>query len=238
MSENRINRTIQDLESRIRGTNSSEHKIILISDSKGCYLRNQSFNIKGCPHITWLCKRGATLKDTYNWLKATVQRDERKFSNAQVYLWMGTCDLTTKSSNRCIELVNKYSRDIDYILTKYIEIRELLERANSIVTFIDVPLYSIRHWNRAKGHPHPEAFVPDDELLRQQIQELNNNLQRLNQEKGLFYPNLNIDLTISRSKNHRTEYHTNWKLFLDGIHPKPIVAKVWLLKLIHNSNKK
>ena len=62
------------------------------------------------------------------------------------------------------------------------------------------PFYSIRHWNAATGHPHLEIFSQDGDPLEKQILDLNSELQQLNTEKGLYYPKLNIDLRLSRSK--------------------------------------
>lgn len=209
---------------------------IIISDSKGRYLNRSSDLIPEClfRNIEWWCKSGANIRDTFAWLKQNFDRKTSSFTNITVYLWLGTCDLTQKSGNGKIELCASDNSKVELIRENYKEIKQFLISRGCTVLILETPLYSIKKWNEHKGYTGENNTTDEDKLLHQQIEELNKQIEAINSETDTLTLKLNIDLQQSRTTRRHTEYYTNWKLLPDGIHPGPLVSRVWLLKIIYS----
>jgi hypothetical protein len=176
---------------------------------------------------------GVKVKEVCEWLKIRFGRSGTKYWGASVYLWLGTCDLTAKGQEGLIELRQRDNSSVEYIIAKYREILQFLQSRQCEVTIIETPYYSIKHWNCSRGHQYSESFDEDDKILRGQIDLLNKRIAEINIENTVLSPKLNIHLNRSRTNKGKTQYYTNWGLFIDGIHPKPILAKTWLCKLTY-----
>ena len=50
----------------------------------------------------------------------------------------------------------------------------------SRVTILETPTYSIKKWNKQKGHKDPSLFEEQDEKLAEQIHNLNSSLSERN----------------------------------------------------------
>ena len=102
------------------------------------------------------------------------------------------------------------------------------------LVFIHIPVYSITHYNRYKNHNNPDIFSEQDFLLRQQIDIVNRYIDDTNRILHTFSPHLSHDLEKSKRNSvfsYRTKYSFNYNLYIDGIHPKPSLAKLWLARL-------
>ena len=100
-----------------------------------------------------------------------------------------------------------------------------------------MPIYSISKYNEHNGHPEPEKFYDQDNQLLNLIIELNKRSQDINSELGSLNININRDLY---SNTKRRDYFTaipetriayNLNFLEDGLHPKPLLSRVWLRKL-------
>lgn len=78
-----------------------------------------------------------------------------------------------------------------------------------------------------KNHKEPEQFYDQDTQLLDVISTLNSRYKEINERLQTCSPNWSRDL-YSNTK-HRLFYNLN--LYEDGLHPKPLLAKVWLRKL-------
>jgi hypothetical protein len=104
------------------------------------------------------------------------------------------------------------------------------------VTFLEIPVYSIYLWNKAKEHPDPRSFISKDNTLISHILDANHKIRALNNSLSVRSPGFNNDVyhpitCHTKNKHKRARDLYNFNLYL-GIHPKELLAKVWLRKII------
>ena len=72
----------------------------------------------------------------------------------------------------------------------YLNIMKIIKIINRYpgtkVTFLEIPVYSIKNWNESKGHKDPNVFVEQDENLSKQIYTLNGKVREINNSLGTF----------------------------------------------------
>ena len=106
---------------------------------------------------------------------------------------------------------------------------------NCKLTFLEVPHYSIVRWNTTRGHRQPEVFATQDNTLHGQIEAINQVIHTLNREQGVRSPLLTVHFRarkkVKRGKNKPTKDIINFNLLSDGMHPSPLLAKVWLKEI-------
>jgi hypothetical protein len=115
--------------------------------------------------IVWLPKSGAKIEDGTQWLKSNISKKIINYGDIWLYVWMGTCNLTSKNK-RYISLKSENDEEVDKIISKYNDIIKIINRyPGTKVTFMETPVYSIKNWNESKGHKDPNVFVEQDENL-------------------------------------------------------------------------
>lgn len=210
---------------------------VVLSDSKGGYLKSEVSNNNTVEQsIIWWAQSSATIQDRITWLKENLHNKIRLLGNIHLYVWLGTCNLTTKDKGGFISLSPKGS--VDLLMNNFREIIKLLASyPESKITILEVPIYSIAKYNSTHHHPDISKFADQDVDLMTEILELNTRIKNLNQELQSTSPSFNRSLysnTKHRSQDRnflttRPSYNIN--LYFDGIHPKPLLARVWLRKL-------
>lgn len=144
------------------GTSRLSLKPIIVSDSKGRYLKEYVDSHKNPESsILWAYKGGATTFNRYLWLKQNIDSLITKYGNLSIYIFTGSCDLTIKQvisdkrpGKKCFRTVRskfivlRGIESLSLLKRHYILIRRLLESKGVKVTFLHLPLYSIQHWNR------------------------------------------------------------------------------------------
>ena len=135
---------------------------VIISDSKGIYLKNQIQHPEK-QNIIWRCKKGASIEERLHWLGANIDSEIKELGNIHVYIWLGTCNLTKKGKKLSIALA---ATDIIESLQKFKDI--LKPYPNSRPTVLEIPHYSIIHWNTSRSQPNPDTFKDQDEQLQHQ----------------------------------------------------------------------
>lgn len=232
MPDRNLIRTLNRLQEQLEGKEIAVTPII-ISDSKGNYLKRQVRNT--LPHITdkfvWWCVGGATIERQIRWVRQNLQRELSRLGPVVVYVWLGTCDLTSKRDNGQIFLQEQDNTRVDYIEQKYKELIEYLQTQGVQVIALEIPLYSIKYWNACKTGTVQEEQSEQDKVLERQIEELNKRIRILNENNEVQAPNFNIDLQWNRKKKGHSKLYTDWKLLKDGVHPTNILAQIWLLKI-------
>ena len=150
----------------------SDNNAIIIGDSKVRHL-SQVSNVQN--HVKMIWRKGATVNNTF--LNRETFRFIRKYRTrgpVTVLLWHGTCELTSvfdrnkghiNISNRA-DLANRIAAD--YITYKE---RIRMQFPDTIVLFIEIPLYSIVNWNKHRKHPHPDIFKVSQQQLENAISE-------------------------------------------------------------------
>ena len=95
-------------------------------------------------------------------------------------VWLGTCDLTAKNK-QYISLRTETDETINKLTDKYSEIIKIVKKFPGYrVTILETPTYSIKKWNKQKGHEDPSLFEEQDEKLAEQIHNLNSSLSERN----------------------------------------------------------
>jgi hypothetical protein len=146
--------------------------------------------------------------------------------------------LTTKNQNEYISLAYTETNDAIAVITNLFKqfIDLVNQYPNCKLTFLEVPHYSIVHWNTTRGQCQLEVFAKQDNTLHEQIEAINQVIHTLNREQGMRSPLLTVHLRarkqVKRGKNKPTKDIINFNLLSDGIHPSPLLAKV-LLKEIY-----
>lgn len=201
----------------------------VITDSKGKYLQNLSFNASYKNSINWRCKSGASSRDTADWLSKNLEKVKTDYGKVSIYIWIGTCDFTIKKS-KFISLVSDPNAALVQFKDSLEKIKTLCIEKDIRVTFVHIPYYSIEIWNRTRKHRNPETFKDQDKQLTKLIDEANTFIDHINSSLHTSSAKLNIDITRSRKKvNCKGRYTINFSLFKDGIHPGKILASAWLV---------
>ncbi|KAK3094782.1 hypothetical protein FSP39_006183 [Pinctada imbricata] len=104
MSENKLRKTLN--KPPIPATGTKTHTPAVLTDSKGKWLL-KTLAHKSESTAKWWYKSGDTCKDGYKWLKSNFKSKVKKLGDIWLYVWLGTCDLTTKKKQ---EIHRSYSR--------------------------------------------------------------------------------------------------------------------------------
>lgn len=214
---------------------------IIIADSKGNYLKNHGSDIfQSVCHVEFECRKGARLAEYYNWLTRNLARKVNQFGHIVLYIFLGTCDLTKLGSSskvkRCIEL--RHSDDnsaISYVTYQIDKFYNFVSNFPTVsIVFLEIPPYSIQEWNRYQGHPDPKSFSPQDAKLYERISIINEYIQAVNDITCVRSPRFNLDL--KRARKEKGDSHRRYSLcythYKDGIHTKPLLARVWMKKIL------
>ncbi|VDI02194.1 Hypothetical predicted protein [Mytilus galloprovincialis] len=219
-------------------TTQKKYTPVVFSDSKGNWLKNhvnRSHSVE--KEIIWWCKSGAKIADRLKWLQTTLNIKTRELGAIWIYVWLGTCDLT--SYNKKYISINTYTDEtIDHLIDHYNKIIELVQQYDSCkITILETPVYSIYRWNCHRKHKTPEEFKEQDNILTDQVIRLNFKIKELNTNINSHSPKFSNDLQTKskfkkgdhRTSTTRTQY--NYNLYADGIHPDNLLAKTWLKKI-------
>ena len=183
MSENRLLKYLEKSEELARNVSieSKRKTAIVVSDSKGRYLKevahnallDSNGNVVECTRpnlieegIKWKYKGGRTAPEGSRWLRANFKQMQIKYGEIAVYFWLGTCDMTRKLG----EFIRLRKDYLDYAALLLIKLEKLIKfanRHNFALTFLEIPIYSIKEYNASKGHSNPDKFDEQDRKLRE-----------------------------------------------------------------------
>ena len=100
MSESKLSKYLQKTVVNVPAGSRLRTPVIL-SDSKGFSLRNQITHPFD-NNIVWWCKKGAKIEESLAWLKRNIDRNLQNLGDIALYVWLGTCNLTSKDKSRFI----------------------------------------------------------------------------------------------------------------------------------------
>lgn len=225
------------VESPFHFTSQIRRKPILISDSKGNYIKHNSDLIEDFGYsIEFVCRGGARFQDYFYWLQRNLQKKVDQFGNIALYIFLGTCDLTCRQG-KYIDL----RHDDDTTALSYLKFQ--IDRYLSFVSsfpsvkliFLEIPPYSIQTWNTCKGHPEPYSFHPHDLVLTERISIINEYIRLVNGYSDVSSPKFRLDLVRYRKAKRDTTYKRtslNFSLYNDGIHPNRLLARCWMKRIV------
>ena len=218
----------------LSGKSQSKYAII-VSSSKGNYLKPHCDILESVGfQLEFACKPGATFPDRFHWLRRNLQNRVYYYTNIVLFVWIGTCDLT-KKTDKFIEL----KHDTDEIAVNYCitQIQRFLGFVSSFPTveivFLEIPPYSISRWNAYQGHQDCDQFKSQDLILDNRVILVNEFIRQVNSYKQFTSPKFRLDVTRThKSKGRRERRFLNFALFKDGIHPKPLLARYWMKRIV------
>jgi hypothetical protein len=204
---------------------------VVLSDSKGFRLKGYVNSTVECS-IVWWCKAGATIENKITWLKENIKGKLRLLGSIRLYVWLDTCNIFSKDKNGYISLTTHPDQAVDHLISHYNHIMDVLKPyPNCKITILDVPVYSIYTYNLKKKHKEPEKFNDQDAQLLDAISTLNTHSKEINERLQTCSPNWSRDLYSNTKHRSRTRILYNLNLYEDGLHPKPLLPKVWFRKL-------
>ena len=211
---------------------------ILLSDSKGRYLRDVVSN-RIQNDIKFYPFSGHTSSKTLQWVEENLASKVESYGNVSLYVWTGTCDFTVKGSRQHLSV-----NPDPHVVTKFSQNLKAIKRHvksfghQACVTFLEVPIYSINRWNVAHGHDDTDPQTNID--LSTLLQDANLHVQHINDSMSKRSPKFTLDLLNTRRvgsgnrPGRRRAVIYDYDMYLDGIHPGPLLSKYWLRKIQEN----
>lgn len=206
-------------------------RVFLVSDSKGRYLEEQ-IKPDEPKFFEVIYKGGAKIDDTelFNDLSSNI----KDLNEPLILIWLGTCEFTTKRG----AYVHLNKTTVADFRNKLVELKTKIHQENSTseIIFLQCPVYSIMVYNEDHRHPNSAIFEADDLDLIEKIRLANEEISLLNRD--FTGPLFSRDLLKNTKRKHagETEHRSNYvykfgDLYCDGIHPKDILAELWLRKI-------
>jgi hypothetical protein len=158
-----------------------------LSDSKGYSLRDQATNIVE-QNIKWWCIADRNSTQALDWLRQNIDEQLGHCDNIALYVWIGSCDLTTKNK----QYISLTSYDNSSLANMKVNFEGIITILDSYpvctLTFLEIPVYSIYELNKSKGHTDVNQIKEQDEHLLGQIQSLNECIRQLNSRTEKISP--------------------------------------------------
>ena len=190
--------------------------------------RFQFFGCSAISHkkIIWLGRARFNSSDAVRFLTVGKINSLLKYhTRICLFIFIGTCDFTCKG-RRQIHLRKPVCNTLQVYYDNLLYIKRRCAGSRIRLTFLHIPYYSIRIWNKIKGHENADIFREDDKELSRIIDAVNSRIDDLNSDMNTYSPRLNADLVRSRKgKGKRQRYSMNFKLLVDGIHPGKQLAR-------------
>lgn len=210
--------------------------LILVSDSKGCKLRN-NVTTRLEQKIVFQCKPGRTTLQAKIHIQNNIQTWIGRYKKVLIVLWTGTCDLTSKT-DKFIDLQEQNEDSVLSIISEYENISSYINekhKNNADIIILEVPQYSIEIWNSARGHEQPTQYKEHQEILIDRINRLNDGIRRINSRLTLSValPRFGLDLQKTHKSNKKLKIiKYAYGLLTDGIHAGTTLSKYWLRQII------
>lgn len=226
-----------------------KYKPILLSDSKGNYLRQFSGLIEDEGYsIEFNCKGGLRFLDQYFWLRNNLRRKVHKYGYITLYCFLGTCDLTLKKTKYITNSQGKrikrsyidlrHSSDAEaftYIQAQIDRYVDFVSQFPTVkIVFLRIPLYSIQKYNKYLGNEDYTDYRQSDFRLTDRIALCNEYITEVNKSKGVNSPNFKKDIQNDRKANGTTGSRSSldFSLYKDGLHPNADLAYCWMKKIV------
>lgn len=236
MSLARVRKHIQNLRPSLHNPPLLRSIPVILSDSKAKYLENISDWYSHPENkIFWWWQKGANTRDALVWLKDNLESQFQELGSQHLtlYVWLGTCDVTVKSG-LFIDLRTESDDSVNDVCTAYKDLYKFLSNYPTVkLVFLELPYFSIYLWNLFKGHENPNLFRYKDKLLEAQIDKINKFVRETNLLLRGNSPNFGLDLLkVRKHFGQPAVYSYNYGLYLDGIHPHPDLARLWLIRVL------
>ncbi|CAC5397495.1 unnamed protein product [Mytilus coruscus] len=120
----------------------------------------------------------------------------------------GTWDLTSKDG-KFISLKSRDNSNVNQLTKIYKEIHAFISDFPTLkLAFLELPYYSIFHWNAYKSRATPVPFKNDDYLLIEQIDAVNSFIRETNILLRKYSPKFNCDTQNCRKSSGSNPRYT------------------------------
>lgn len=220
-----------------RNRTSKYGRLVILSDSKGRYLRTEEDKVKTCNlEIVWWSIGGRNTKGGVKYLTDNIHT-LRDGVHTLILFWHFTCDITKKENN-LIYPRYRDSTDLTDNIQPYLDVLKQIHSTEEKIDIgiLEAPPVVTREWNKLKEAVDWE--IVDDSDLHTQISTLNEIIRTYNGELNYQSPRFECDFQHRRRNRKKGSGVTKTKetlnpiLLKDGVHPVGIVARKWLLKII------
>ena len=215
--------------------------ILLVSDSKGRYLQNLIKNLQfPTPNITFYFLGGRNSDSGLSFIRDNITVFQNKHPNLLILFWHGTCDITRKIGKHIFTKHNTVVDATDTFKSHFAELTSIANEHPSVkFGILEIPPISVLNWNKLKDYEHWEAL--DDHEVNCHTRAYNELVKSFNENFGFVSPRFELDFQKSRTKpkipHPKMRYTLNFNLLSDGIHPQPLVAKYWLIKILQKCDQ-
>ena len=215
MSEKKLRKSIRHFQQIEADLPQVKRKTaVVICDSKGNYLKHH-IQSRLEQDIVWLGHSGLSTKDGIDLFKSELPRLTRAYGRLSMYIFLGTCDITQKVGD-FIVLRPNYRSIRTEVIRLHDEFAEFARLNHFDPTILEIPIYSIKEWNKYYGDPCPEVFDAKDKLIKKSLNKIHIAIRRINSRLLKHSPSFSLDLESSRKPSGRTErYYFNYCLMKD-----------------------
>ncbi|MCG8049519.1 MAG: hypothetical protein JAY66_28240 [Candidatus Thiodiazotropha taylori] len=210
-----------------------------MTDSKGRYLQGvqHALVLPNIP-IQFLGRSGLRLAQGLNLLKDNIHGIIKSASFTHLYVWLGTCDLTTKAADHSLHLRNRNDDDCyRYVFTQIQRFYQLTAHYKEVkLVFLQIPPYSIVRWHENKCRPVTQGNKQDDLILFRRICYINEFIDTINDSHMVSSVRFKLDLfQEKKTRNRKGRKSVTYSHYLDGIHPNNQLSMVWLKRIVERA---
>ena len=231
-SEKKANRYLEKIEKAAIEKDSKFRNFIIISDSKGKYLKSEAsksrINIQINSYPS--CRTSVGVQKVESILQKISEQDK---DSSIVLFWFLTCDVTRKEQKFIYQRYNDTEALKLEVKTSLDRLVELSSIYGVKIGILEIPPIFTRIWNTIRGYKGPEEI--DDKPINNQIREPNKLVEETNSQLGYKSPKVFIDLVRSSKRKQVTRQTFDPRALSDGVHPGPVIAKKWLFKIIEST---
>ena len=215
-------------------------KIIIISDSKGKYLRAEAaksdidIRIESFPSN----RTSVGVTKTESILQKIPESERNK---TIIIFWFLTCDVTKKEKRYISQRYASTHLLTSEIKSELEKLTDLSKKYRTDIGILEIPPIFTRIWNTYKGHPDPEKI--NDRPINEQVRSVNDLVEEANRTLGYKSPKLFQDLVKTSKRKGRGDKATTRttfdpKVLADGIHPGPLIASKWTKRIIESIKRR
>ena len=215
-------------------------KILIISDSKGRYLKAEAarsdidIRIESFPSS----RTSAGVTKTESLLQKLPECERNK---TIVIFWFLTCDVTKKEKRYISQRYASTHQLTLEIKSQLAKLPDLSKKYHTDIGILEIPPIFTRIWNSHKGHPDPEKI--NDKPINEQVRSVNNLVEEANSILGYKSPKIFQDLVKTSKRKGRgdkatTKYTFDPKVLTDGVHPGPLISSKWTRRIIESTKRR
>ncbi|CAC5371045.1 unnamed protein product [Mytilus coruscus] len=152
-------KNLTNLSPRLENVGTLKNIPVVLSDSKGRYLKDQTVDKHPERKIVWWIHPGTTVQQNLQWLQEKAVKTFQDLGQIHItlFIWLGTCDLTFKT-DEFLSLNQLREPDINYLLTPSPKLPLNFSTCNSNLAISDT-MEKLANCRKFGGYPHENAAL-------------------------------------------------------------------------------